>query len=159
MSCQTQRILVQRSIAAPAEVVWQTLKAQQRLVSEVEDLRDIEIVESDQNLNNPCVKRLVRWRVWLKGFELEWREAQELDPKRRRVDFRQTTGMLGTFEGFWQVNPRGDQAAVELNVMLSSGMPHLGEFIDPVIVKAYDEFSTRLLDGLERLSIAARGES
>jgi ribosome-associated toxin RatA of RatAB toxin-antitoxin module len=154
MTGEALNFVVRQSIAASAKNVWAALQQQRGLVSEVEDVREIEVLSIDPVANTSCVKRIVRWRIWLKGFELVWQEEQKIDSQRRRLDFKQIEGMFAVYTGFWQVISEGDQTITELHFNLDSGMPYVKRFIDPVIANALKAFAHELLHGLERLSIA-----
>ncbi len=153
MSEEVPCVVVRHLTPTPAANVWAVLKDQGCLVSQVEDVRGIEVLSVDRVLSGDPVERVVSWWVWLKGFELRWQEKQQLDCQRRRLDFQQTQGMFATYGGFWQVTSSGDGAVVELHLEIDTGMPYLAGFIDPVISNAFKELAHELLYGLEQLSV------
>jgi ribosome-associated toxin RatA of RatAB toxin-antitoxin module len=144
-------IIASRSISAPPEAVWATVQNQTSFVSEVDDVHEVEILSTD--LISDKTERVVRWCVWLKGFEIRWQEHQKLDSTARRLEFRQIEGIFNIYAGAWQVLTQGNGVIVELHIRVATGIPYLAEFIDPVIASAFETLAENILRGIERLSL------
>jgi ribosome-associated toxin RatA of RatAB toxin-antitoxin module len=137
------------SISARPEAVWAAVTDQGSWAGQIEDLRGMEVLEADG------LRRVLKLSAWLKGFAVEWQEERQLDPERRRFEFRQTEGMFAWYRGHWQITASGAGTDIEVRLEFESGIPHLGQFIDPVIAAAYGAFGRAMLVALERQCLAA----
>ena len=153
MNGEAKTIAISHSIAAPPEAVWATVQNQASFVSEVDDVREVEVLVADWISNLHKIERVVSWRVWLKGFELKWQEHQKLDGEAWRLEFQQIEGIFSTYNGSWQVVSEGNKAVAEFHLCVGTGIPYLTEFIDPVIEKAFEALARKILNGIERLSL------
>ena len=145
-----QSIVLKHAIAAASDTVWAALLDPARCFHDIPDVRVLEIVENQDQ------RKLLKWSVWLKGFELPWQEEQQIDPARRRIEFAQSQGMFACYRGHWQIGAsNGAGTEVELALEVETGMPHLGQFIDPVLADAYAEMGRQLLRGVERAALAS----
>jgi hypothetical protein len=153
VSGEAKTIVISHSIAAPPEAVWVAIQNQTSLASEVDDVREVKVFAADQIPSLGKTERIVSWWVWLKGFELKWQEYQKLDGEAWRLEFQQIEGIFSTYHGFWQVVSDGNKAVAELHLCVGTGMPHLSEFLDPVIANAVEALACKILHGVERLSL------
>ena len=131
---------VAETIAAPVQRVWEVVndvEAYPRLMEHVHELR---IVERGDNY------RLLEWVVELKGCVMRWIEREDLQPDRYRIEYRQIEGELAEFDGFWQLEPRGDSMTnVILTVHFEIGIPMLAEMLNPVAERAIRDNSRNML--------------
>lgn len=136
-----RRVLAKQSLAVSAQHIWcAMLDVNSLQASQGSDVRSAEIVSS-----LAPDRRIVDWKIWLKGFELQWREEQMVDAPNQRIEFGQVQGMFATYRGSWQVTGVGDLAFVEIRIYVDIGLPYLAGFLNPVIEKAYEQFAHGLI--------------
>ncbi len=112
----------------------------------MDNVRSVEIVEC-----SGADHRTTAWSVWLRGPVLEWVAAEYLDHQARRCDFRQISGDLSRFVGYWSVRPAGDSASlVSLHLEFDIGIPLLADMLNPVAAAALRENAQQMLTALER---------
>jgi coenzyme Q-binding protein COQ10 len=147
---QPEVIVVTHVISAPVQDVWVALLSEDAFESQVPDVRRVQVSYLDLD----C--REVRWKVWLKGFELSWMEHQRVDHVNRRVEFEQREGMFRTHRGRWDVSASsGTDTEVQWRMDFDTGMPHLAHMVNPVIARAFRDLAVDLLKGLERIVTTA----
>ncbi|MET7293860.1 SRPBCC family protein [Streptomyces griseoloalbus] len=140
---------VKLSIAAPAEETWQA-------VSRIEDYADyMDSVNSVRVTDSSGTRRVSEWSVLLKGSTLEWVEEDEIDDADRTMTFRQLTGDLDHFGGYWRVDPDGDHGSVTtFFVEFEIGIPLLADMLNPVAAKALRDNAEQMLTSIEQRVVA-----
>jgi ribosome-associated toxin RatA of RatAB toxin-antitoxin module len=137
-------------VDASAELVWQgLLDLAGRPISA--DVRRLVLGEFQGDV------RSAEWLVWLKGFELGWKEEQRRDDARKQLAFRQLEGAFAVFNGFWQVVAGGsDHCELQLHLEFGSGMPFLSRHIDPVLLRAFSALFIEVAGGVAQRAREAR---
>jgi ribosome-associated toxin RatA of RatAB toxin-antitoxin module len=141
---QVEHVSERRLLAAASPDVWASLLETKRFAARAANVRNVSLERID-------AEREVQWTVWLKGFEHTWRERQNVDPVRQRIDFQQSQGMFRIYRGHWAVSA-GEEGATEvtLEIEVDTGLPYLAQFINPVVGRAFKTFARDLIDGLEQ---------
>jgi ribosome-associated toxin RatA of RatAB toxin-antitoxin module len=142
---QLENVIARHSICASAQTVWAALLNPDSFTGDVENVRSAKLsLVHDE-------RREVRWVVWLKGFELTWREVQRADHSIRRLEFEQQEGMFRIYRGRWDVSASpGNRCEIALQIELDTGLPYLALHINPVIAGAFTTLAQELLTGIER---------
>jgi ribosome-associated toxin RatA of RatAB toxin-antitoxin module len=134
---------VQR-ICAPVQEVWGIVNDIESYSRFMDDVQSIEIVRQDGN------ERISTWSVLLKGSILEWTEIAHVDDAAQRISFRQLEGDLDHFTGFYQVDHVDDDTSETiLEVEFEIGIPLLADMLNPVVCRALEENSRRMLRQIE----------
>lgn len=135
-------------VQAPADILWNALQSE-TWCGGTSDVRTLIFgpFEADS--------REVKWLVWLKGFELGWRESQHRDPVARSLAFQQVEGMFFALRGYWHVvSVSSSRSELQLHLEFGSGMPYLSRFIDPVLARALFSFFVQVLESIARRALA-----
>jgi ribosome-associated toxin RatA of RatAB toxin-antitoxin module len=143
---------VELTIATPPEVSWAAVIDVESYPESMENVRSVEIVgETDSGT------RTTAWSVNLKGSVLEWAEEEWLDHEAMRFNFRQVSGDLADFSGYWGVRPADDgrSSIVTLDVDFDIGIPLLAGMLNPVASAALRDNSQQMLAALEQRLTAA----
>lgn len=150
MMTTPETIMKTQTISASAEAVWCALLEPTAFKGPAQSVRNYSVISTEGDV------RIAAWTVWLKGFELSWKERQTVEVGKRRIQFRQVDGMFAVYEGSWRVtaNPH-THTVLQLQLTIDTGMPHLAQLINPVISGAFDVLAAELLDAvsLEALRI------
>ncbi|MER7918682.1 MULTISPECIES: SRPBCC family protein [unclassified Streptomyces] len=145
------RVDVELRIAAPPDLAWAAVADVESYPGCMDNVESVTVVE-----RGDARHRTTAWSVRLKGSVLRWTEAEVLDDGARRFDFRQVTGDLGDFSGFWAVTPAGAaHSTVSLHVDFDIGIPLLAEMLNPVASDALRDNAAQMLRALERRLAAA----
>jgi coenzyme Q-binding protein COQ10 len=131
-----------QEVDAPIADVWRALQDYSALTRSVPDVRRVEVQPQTADL------RVVSWSVWLKGFELGWKEEQRIDHANRRLEFAQSEGMFAVYRGSWSVVASGVRTSAKLHLEVDTGMPYLASLINPIIARAFAGLMREVLDGL-----------
>ncbi|GAB3654646.1 type II toxin-antitoxin system RatA family toxin [Streptomyces sparsus] len=136
-------------IAAPVEQTWHA-------VSRIEDYADyMDSVNSVRLAETSGDVRISEWSVMLKGSVLEWVEEDTLDHAARTMAFRQRTGDLDHFSGYWKVEPDTDGGSlVTFLTEFEIGIPLLADMLDPVAAKALRDNAQQMLTAIEQRVVA-----
>ena len=138
----TERLLV------PEEVVWNLVCDLESYPKLMESVVSIGIV-SEAPGPGGTVDTVADWEIVLKGSILKWRERDHRDPAARRVTYRQVSGDMERFQGFWQVSKITEEVTeAVLEVDFSIGIEMLRPMLEPVAVRAVHRNSTEMLRSL-----------
>jgi uncharacterized membrane protein len=135
--------VVQR-IGAPVQEVWEIVNDIESYSQFMDDVLSIEIVRQEGD------ERVSTWSVNLRGSILEWTEVARVDSATQRISFSQLEGDLDHFQGFYQVN-QVDEGTSEtvLEVEFDIGIPLMADMLNPVVCRALEENSQRMLRQIE----------
>ncbi len=131
-------------IAAPARVVYELAKDQERFPDFMPDVESVRIVERDG------ARIVSRWKTLVEDAPIEWIEEDLFDDDALRVDYRLLEGDLETFEGSWTFTNGGGLTHVTLGVEYDFGVPTLAELIGPTLHRKVRENSEMMLAALKR---------
>src|SRR5215204_4600739 len=98
----TERLLV------PEPAVWNLVCDLESYPKLMESVLSVGIV-SEHAHPDGTVETVADWEIELKGSILRWRERDHRDPAARRVTYRQVSGDIARFQGFWQVDRITDE--------------------------------------------------
>lgn len=88
------------------------------------------------------------WEVDFRGGILRWVETDAFDPAAGRIEFRQLSGDIDVFTGYWQVEPGQDGCVVEFGCWFDLGIPTLDEVLDPIAEEALHDNIVSIMAGL-----------
>lgn len=150
MTTGVENAVIRHTIAASPAGVWGALVDLKRMAAGVPDVRSIGI-----SVGSNSASRLVDWSVWLKGFELQWQEEQVLDAGKMRIDFHQTQGMFALYKGSWQLSAAGEGTELAIDIDFDSGMPHLSQYVNPVLAGAFAALARDLAEACGKRGVSS----
>jgi coenzyme Q-binding protein COQ10 len=131
-------------IDAPARVVYELAKDQERFPQFMPDVESVTILERRPD----CL--ISRWKTLVEEAPIEWTEEDRFDDAALRIDYRLIEGDLDKFEGAWTFEYRDGRTYVSLGVDYDFGVPTLAELIGPTLEKKVRENSEMMLAALKR---------
>lgn len=131
-------------VIAPARVVYELAKEQERFPQFMPDVESVTIIERRSN------GVVSRWKTLVEEAPIEWTEEDRFDDEALRIDYRLLEGDLDTFEGSWTFAEREGLTHVVLGVEYDFGVPTLAELIGPTLEKKVRENSEMMLAALKR---------
>ncbi|MEO6836536.1 MAG: aromatase/cyclase [Candidatus Tumulicola sp.] len=132
------------AIAAPARVVYELAKDQERFP---EFMPDVEIVIV---LERHADHVISRWKTLVEEAPIEWIEEDRFDDEALRIDYKLLEGDLDKFEGAWTFAERDGTTHVHLGVDYDFGVPTLAELIGPTLQRKVRENSEMMLAALKK---------
>ena len=132
------------TVAAPAKIVYELAKDQERFP---EFMPDVEIVVV---LERHADRVISRWKTLVEEAPIEWIEEDRFDDERLRIDYKLLEGDLDKFEGAWTFVERDGATHVNLGVDFDFGVPTLAELIGPTLERKVRENSEMMLAALKR---------
>lgn len=134
----------QISVAAPARVVYELAKEQERFPQFMPDVESVAILERRPD------GAISRWKTLVEEAPIEWTEEDRFDDAALRIDYKLLEGDLDTFEGSWTFTETGGATRVVLGVEYDFGVPTLAELIGPTLEKKVRENSEMMLAALKQ---------
>jgi coenzyme Q-binding protein COQ10 len=131
------------AIAAPARVVYELAKDQERFPQFMPDVETVIVLERHPEFT------LTRWKTLVEEAPIEWTEEDRFDDERLRIDYKLVEGDLDKFEGAWTFEERDGLTHVLLGVDYDFGVPTLAELIGPTLQKKVLENSEMMLAALK----------
>ena len=131
------------AITAPARVVYELAKEQERFPQFMPDVESVEIVERHPD------RVISRWKTLVEEAPIEWTEEDRFDDGALRIDYKLLEGDLDKFEGTWTFAERDGVTQVVLSVDYDFGVPTLAELIGPTRQRKVRENSEMMLDALK----------
>ena len=131
-------------IAAPARVVYELAKDQERFPQFMPDVESITILERRAD------GFLSRWKTLVEEAPIEWVEEDRFNDADARIDYKLLEGDLDKFEGAWTFEETGGITKVVLSVDYDFGVPVLAELIGPTLQRKVRENSEMMLAALKR---------
>ena len=138
------------AIAAPARVVYELAKEQERFPQFMPDVETVVILE-----RHPT-HLISRWKTLVEEAPIEWTEEDRFDDDAMRIDYKLIEGDLDKFEGAWTFTETGGTTNVVLGVDYDFGVPTLAELIGPTLQKKVRENSEMMLAALKKEAEATR---
>jgi coenzyme Q-binding protein COQ10 len=132
------------AIAAPARVVYELAKDQERFPEFMPDVEIVVVLERHPD------KVISRWKTLVEEAPIEWIEEDRFDDGALRIDYKLLEGDLDKFEGAWTFDERDGQTHVRLGVDYDFGVPTLAELIGPTLQKKVRENSEMMLAALKK---------
>ena len=136
-------VQTQIAIAAPARVVYELAKDQERFPEFMPDVETVRVLERYPD------RVLSRWKTLVEEAPIEWTEEDVFNDNDLRIDYRLTEGDLDKFEGSWTFEERDGLTHVVLGVDYDFGVPTLAELIGPTLQKKVQENSEMMLAALK----------
>ena len=130
-------------IAAPARVVYELAKDQERFPEFMPDVESVSVVERHAD------RILTRWKTLVEEAPIEWIEEDRFDDGNLRIDYKLLEGDLDKFEGAWTFEENGGETHVVLGVDYDFGVPTLAELIGPTLERKVRENSEMMLAALK----------
>lgn len=137
------------AIAAPARVVYELAKDQERFPEFMPDVETVTVIERHAE------RAISRWKTLVEEAPIEWTEEDRFDDAALRIDYQLIEGDLDKFEGSWTFDERDGLTHVRLGVEYDFGVPTLAELIGPTLEKKVRENSEMMLAALKRQAEAA----
>jgi ribosome-associated toxin RatA of RatAB toxin-antitoxin module len=131
-------------VDAPARVVYELAKDQERFPEFMPDVELVTVVESAGN------RTVTRWKTLVEDAPIEWIEEDLFDDDALRVDYRLLEGDLDTFQGAWLFVDRAGRTHVTLGIEYDFGVPTLAELIGPTLHRKVKENGDMMLSALKR---------
>lgn len=132
------------AVEAPARVVYELAKEQERFPEFMPDVETVTVVERHPD------RLLTRWKTLVEEAPIEWIEEDRFDDDGLRIEYKLLEGDLDTFEGAWTFEERDGLTHVRLTVEYDFGVPTLAELIGPTLQKKVRENSEMMLAALKR---------
>lgn len=131
------------AITAPARVVYELAKDQERFPQFMPDVETVAVVERHPD------RVISRWKTLVEEAPIEWIEEDRFDDDALRIDYKLLEGDLDKFEGSWSFAQRDGVTHVVLGVDYDFGVPTLAELIGPTLQKKVRENSEMMLAALK----------
>jgi ribosome-associated toxin RatA of RatAB toxin-antitoxin module len=131
------------SIAAPARVVYELAKDQERFPEFMPDVETVKLIEQNSE------RAISRWKTLVEEAPIEWTEEDRFDDGALRIDYKLIEGDLDKFEGAWTFEERDGMTHVNLGVDFDFGVPTLAELIGPTLLRKVRENSEMMLAALK----------
>jgi ribosome-associated toxin RatA of RatAB toxin-antitoxin module len=131
-------------IAAPARVVYELAKEQERFPEFMPDVETVTVLERHPD------RILTRWKTLVEEAPIEWIEEDRFNDEEQRIDYKLLEGDLDKFEGSWTFSENGHETHVVLGVDYDFGVPTLAELIGPTLERKVRENSDMMLNALKR---------
>jgi coenzyme Q-binding protein COQ10 len=131
------------AIVAPARVVYELAKEQERFPQFMPDVETVEILERHPD------RVISRWKTLVEEAPIEWTEEDRFDDAALRIDYKLIEGDLDKFEGTWSFAERDGATHVVLGVDYDFGVPTLAELIGPTLQRKVRENSEMMLAALK----------
>jgi coenzyme Q-binding protein COQ10 len=136
-------------ISAPARVVYELAKDQEKFPEFMPDVESVTILERRPD------SVLSRWKTLVEEAPIEWTEEDRFDDNALRIDYKLLEGDLDKFEGAWTLHESGGETRVMLSVDYDFGVPTLAELIGPTLERKVRENSEMMLAALKKESESA----
>ena len=130
-------------IDAPAALIYELAKDQERFPQFMPDVESVTIVERHPD------RVLSRWKTLIEDAPIEWIEEDRFDDAALRIDYKLLEGDLDRFEGAWTLVPDAGGTLVALEVTYDFGVPTLAELIGPTLEKKVRENAEMMLAALK----------
>lgn len=131
-------------IAAPARVVYELAKEQERFPEFMPDVETVTVLERHPD------RILTRWKTLVEEAPIEWIEEDRFNDDQQRIDYKLLEGDLDKFEGSWTFTENSGKTHVVLGVDYDFGVPTLAELIGPTLERKVKENSDMMLAALKR---------
>ncbi|HEY1977448.1 MAG TPA: SRPBCC family protein [Candidatus Baltobacteraceae bacterium] len=131
------------AIAAPARVVYELAKEQERFPQFMPDVETVVILERHAD------HIVTRWKTLVEEAPIEWIEEDRFNDEALRIDYKLLEGDLDKFEGAWTFDERDGMTHVVLGVDFDFGVPTLAELIGPTLQRKVRENSEMMLAALK----------
>lgn len=131
-------------VEAPARIVYELAKQQERFPEFMPDVESVTIVERRPG------GVVSRWKTLVEEAPIEWTEEDRFDDEGLRIDYHLLEGDLDQFEGSWTFSQRSESTHVVLGVTYDFGVPTLAELIGPTLEKKVRENSEMMLAALKK---------
>jgi coenzyme Q-binding protein COQ10 len=131
------------AVAAPARIVYELAKDQERFPQFMPDVETVKVLERHED------RVISRWKTLVEEAPIEWTEEDRFDDSALRIDYHLIEGDLDTFEGTWTFEERDGLTHVVLGVEYDFGVPTLAELIGPTLHKKVQENSEMMLAALK----------
>jgi len=132
------------AIAAPARVVYELAKDQERFPQFMPDVETVVVLERHSD------HIVTLWKTLVEEAPIEWTEEDRFNDADLRIDYKLLEGDLDKFEGAWTFSENGGSTHVVLGVDYDFGVPTLAELIGPTLQKKVQENSEMMLAALKR---------
>jgi coenzyme Q-binding protein COQ10 len=131
------------AIAAPARVVYELAKEQERFPQFMPDVETVEILQRHPD------RVISRWKTLVEDAPIEWTEEDRFDDGALRIEYKLIEGDLDKFQGSWSFAERDGATHVVLGVDYDFGVPTLAELIGPTLQRKVRENSEMMLAALK----------
>ena len=132
------------AVAAPARVVYELAKDQERFPEFMPDVETVKVLEKHDD------RVISRWKTLVEEAPIEWTEEDRFDDSALRIDYKLLEGDLDKFEGAWTFEERDGVTHVMLGVEFDFGVPTLAELIGPTLLRKVRENSEMMLAALKK---------
>ena len=130
-------------VAAPARVVYELAKDQERFPQFMPDVDTVKVLERFPD------RVISRWKTLVEEAPIEWTEEDRFNDDALQIDYKLLEGDLDKFEGSWTFLERDGVTHVSLGVEYDFGVPTLAELIGPTLQKKVQENSEMMLAALK----------
>lgn len=137
-----------KTVAVDPQTLYEMAKRPEEFPKYMPDVKSIEVIERGDGYS------VTIWNVEVAGRRFRWTERDEYDDANRIIRYRQVEGDLKRFEGEWRFDARPDGTEITLTVDIDVGMPGLAPLINPVLQKALQSNTDRMLEGIVRQAAA-----
>lgn len=88
------------------------------------------------------------WEVAFQSGTLIWRERDDFDPARKRIEFTLVDGDPAAFEGSWQVSDQVSGCVIDFEAVFDLGVSSFEDVLDPLARRTMVDNVGRILTGL-----------
>ncbi|MDQ2865442.1 MAG: SRPBCC family protein [Candidatus Eremiobacteraeota bacterium] len=131
------------AICAPARVVYELAKDQERFPQYMPDVETVRVLERHPGY------LVTRWKTLVEEAPIEWTEEDRFNDAALQIDYKLIEGDLDKFEGAWTFAERDGETHVVLGVDYDFGVPTLAELIGPTLERKVRENSAMMLAALK----------
>lgn len=130
-------------VKSAIQTVYDIVKDFESLASYLPNVDNIKITERGEGYV------LTEWEVSVIGRQLQWLERDEFDDENYRIRYKQIEGKLAKFEGEWRFEGVDNGVQISLLVDFDLGKPTLAALFTPVLVKAIEDNSNKMLHAIK----------
>lgn len=141
--------IVETSMVAKTglQTAYEITKDFESFASYMPNVNSIEIKERGEGY------AISAWSISVLGRQLDWLERDEFDDANFRIRYKQIEGKLAKFQGAWWFEEIDEGVRISLSVDFDIGKPSLSTLLNPVLIKAIEDNSNKML-----LAIKERAE-
>ena len=109
----------------------------------MKDVVSVDILEEGTNYD------ISHWVTNADGRRIVWAERDDFYPEELKITYSQTEGDLKRMNGFWTIEPQGEECLVTLEVDFEFGIPMIAGLLNPILKKKVRENSENMLAAIK----------
>ena len=129
--------------------IWPIVADMESYPKFMPNLDSVAVTERGENTS------VSKWVSNVDGRVIAWTERDVFMPERHRIEYRQISGDLKKFEGFWQLAETPDGVSIVLTVDFEFGIPMVAALLNPLLKKKVRENSEGMLAAIKDICESA----